>query len=76
MVLLLFSRQNFTNTIPYCRYLWVIHFFEHEEKICDKFLRKDLSKVNSGPKTRSVQRELEKVGQFLQVVIHLHHCHP
>ena len=54
---LLFARQNFTNTILYRLYLWVIYFFEHEKKICDKFLRKDLSKVDSGPKTRSVQSE-------------------
>ena len=48
-VRLLFSSQNFKNAISYCLYLWVIHFFEHEKKICDTFLRKDLSKVDSGP---------------------------
>ena len=35
----------------------IIYFFEHEKKIGDKCLRKDLSKVDSGPKTRSVQSE-------------------
>jgi len=56
MVLLPFPRQNFTNTIPYCLYLRVIYFFEHEKKICDDFFffPKDLSKVDSGSKTRSV----------------------
>ena len=34
----------------YCLYLWAIHFFENEKKICDAFLRKYLSKEDSGPK--------------------------
>ena len=34
-----------------------VYKHKHEKKICDKLLRKDLSKVDSGPKTRSVQRE-------------------
>ena len=67
-VLSLFSRQNFTKTITYCLYLWVIHFFEYEKKICDKFLRKDLSKVGSGPKTQSVQSQnLKKLGNFVKL---------
>ena len=35
MVVLVFSCPNFINTIPYCLYLWVIYFFEHEKKIFD-----------------------------------------
>ena len=34
-----------------------VYKHKHEKKICDKLLRKDLSKVDSGPKTRSVQSE-------------------
>ena len=69
MVLLLFSCQNFTNTISYCLYSWVIYLFEHEKKICDKCLRKDLSKVLILG---------QKLDQFRvrKVVIHLHLCHP
>ena len=44
-----------TLQIPYCLYMLAIYFFEHEMKICDKFSRKDLCKVVSGPKPRSVQ---------------------
>ena len=63
-VLLLFSHQNFTNTTPHCLYLWVTHFLEDEKTICEKFIRKDLSKIDSGSKTRLVQGEnLKKVGQ-------------
>ena len=68
MVLLLFSHQNFTNRIPYCLYLWLIYFFKHEMKICDKFLWKDLSKVDSGPRTRSFESEnLKKLANFFKL---------
>ena len=48
------SSSKLTNKIPCCLYLWVIYVFEHEKKICDKCLQKDLANVDSGPETRSV----------------------
>ena len=48
----------------------VMCFFEHEKKICDNFffLRKELSKVDSGLKTRSVQSEnLEKLANIFKL---------
>ena len=63
-VLLLFSRQNFANTIPYCPILVGNTLLWTREKL--RFWVKT---------SISSEWELEKVGQLFQVVIHLHPCH-
>ena len=51
MGLLLFSYQNFTNSLLPLLVGNIAYFFKQEKRICDNFLWNYLTKVNSAPKT-------------------------
>ena len=49
--------QNFTNFLLPLLVGNIAYYFEHKKKICDKFFRKELTKIDSVPKTWSGQSE-------------------
>ena len=65
-----FSSKTHKYNSLYCLYLWAICYysFEHKKKIHNKVSQTDLSRVDSGPKTQSVQsKNLKKLATFFKL---------